>query len=143
MDLMTVTAAATRELGSELYEKFGGSGVIALVGSLGAGKTQLTIGLCEAAGVAEHVSSPTFGIVHEYPGKNGKVCHFDFYRLKNELELWDIGWQEYLDGGALLVVEWADRFPSVFPDNTHWVKLEHCGEEARRIRLKAGRGVLP
>lgn len=139
VDVITTTEEATRRVGAGLYERLGGVGVVALVGELGAGKTCLVRGICEAAGIdAAAVSSPTFALVHEYQGERTRVCHFDFYRLQKEAELWDIGWQDYLDGGGLLVVEWADRFPDVLPGDTLWVELEHSGGEGRRIRLRDG-----
>lgn len=138
VDVITTTEDATRRIGAELFEKLDGSGVVALVGELGAGKTCLTRGLCEAAGIDPAVvASPTFSLVREYAAGGGRrVCHFDFYRLEHEAELWEIGWQEYLDGEGILVVEWADRFPEVFPEDTHWVELEH-DEEGRRVRIRS------
>ncbi len=134
--MITTTEEETRLAGADLYRTMGGVGVVALVGELGAGKTCFARGICEAAGIDRAVvTSPTFSLAHEYPGGRTRVCHFDLYRLGSEAELWDIGWQDYLDGEGLLVVEWADRFPEVFPEDTRWVKFEHGEAGERRIEL--------
>jgi tRNA threonylcarbamoyladenosine biosynthesis protein TsaE len=134
VDVIARTEEEMQGIGALLYKRMGGSGVVALIGDLGAGKTCFVRGFCKAAGVdPELVSSPTFSLVHEYTGSRQRVCHFDFYRINTESELWEIGWQDYLDDDAILVVEWADRFPAAFPANTYWMKLDHV-DHGRRIR---------
>jgi len=116
--------------------------VIALVGSLGAGKT------CFAKGIIEHITgvndnfqgSPTFALVQEYDTKREtetsilKVYHFDFYRVKNEMELLHIGWQEYIaDKNGVCVIEWADLYPQLLPPEAKWIKINAEDENKRVI----------
>jgi tRNA threonylcarbamoyladenosine biosynthesis protein TsaE len=94
--------------------------VIALVGDLGAGKTHWVKGFVAGMGSTAEVTSPTFGLVHEYRGGRLPVSHFDFYRLESAEELIALGWDEYLESGGVVVAEWADKFPSVMPPETQW-----------------------
>lgn len=90
--------------------------VVALCGDLGAGKTHFTKGIVAAfGGNPGEVTSPTFTLVHEYREGFVPVIHFDFYRLEDIRELRGIGWEDYLNEDAVLVVEWAERFPEAFP----------------------------
>jgi tRNA threonylcarbamoyladenosine biosynthesis protein TsaE len=97
--------------------------VIALVGGLGAGKTHWTKGFVAAMGDPVAVTSPTFSLVHEYRGGRLPVFHFDFYRLDAASELLALGWDEYLDEGGVVIVEWADKFPELLPPDTRWLKF--------------------
>lgn len=94
--------------------------VVALVGTLGAGKTHATKGIVAGLGSTAQVSSPTFTLVHEYLGGRLPAFHFDFYRLDSPQEVLGVGWDDYLDGDGVVIVEWADRFPELFPDGTRW-----------------------
>ena len=125
----------TLALGERLGRKAVAGDVIALCGALGAGKTHLTKGI--AAGLAadqESVSSPTFSLVQEYRGGRLPVFHFDFYRMEKADEVTGIGWDEYLDAGGVCVVEWADRFPALLPEGTHWWSLKQDGDGRRLTR---------
>jgi tRNA threonylcarbamoyladenosine biosynthesis protein TsaE len=117
--------AATLAAGEECAKSIASSAVIALVGDLGAGKTSFSKGLVSGLGHAGDVSSPTFTLVHEYVGGRLPVFHFDFYRLENVEQLWDIGWDEYLSGEGVIIVEWADKFPDALPSGTLWIALSH------------------
>ena len=92
--------------------------VIALIGGLGAGKTHWTKGLVAGLGSAAEVTSPTFGLVHEYPGGRLPVFHLDFYRLENAGELIALGWDEYLEADGVIIAEWGDKFPDLLPAGT-------------------------
>lgn len=92
--------------------------VFALTGDLGAGKTHWTKGFLRGLGANEEVTSPTFGLIHEYRSGRLDVYHFDFYRLKNAEELLGMGWDEYLEGAGVVIAEWANRFPDLFPPQT-------------------------
>lgn len=92
--------------------------VIALIGGLGAGKTHWTKGFVAGLGSAAEVTSPTFGLVHEYPGGRLPIFHLDFYRLQNADELIALGWDEYLEAKGVVIAEWGDRFPEVLPPET-------------------------
>ncbi len=107
--------------------------VIALVGGLGAGKTHWTKGLVSALGSAAEVTSPTFGLVHEYTDGRIPVFHFDFYRLNSAEELAALGWDEYLDADAVIVAEWGDKFPEMLPDGTLWLSFTVDDDGGRRI----------
>lgn len=102
--------------------------VVGLVGDLGMGKTHWTKGLLRGLGSEEVVTSPTFSLVQEYGGGRLAVFHFDFYRLKDVSEVLALGWDDYLEAGGLVVVEWADLFPELFPDETVWLRIRAKNE---------------
>jgi tRNA threonylcarbamoyladenosine biosynthesis protein TsaE len=98
--------------------------VVALVGDLGAGKTHFVKGLLQGFESADEVTSPTFTLIHEYRSGRLPVFHFDFYRLNHLAEIAEIGFDDYLEEGGIAVVEWADRFPQVFPERTRWLRIQ-------------------
>jgi tRNA threonylcarbamoyladenosine biosynthesis protein TsaE len=102
-------------------------------GDMGAGKTTLIKALCEALGAAEPVTSPTFSIVNEYIGNSNKIYHFDFYRLKNQTEALDMGYEEYFYSGAYCFVEWPEKIPDLLPDRYISVKITVTGQNSRQI----------
>jgi tRNA threonylcarbamoyladenosine biosynthesis protein TsaE len=108
------------ELGAAVARLAKAGSVIGLVGDLGAGKTHWVKGFVAEMGCTAEVTSPTFGLVHEYRGGRLPVSHFDFYRLGSAGELIALGWDEYLEGGGVVVAEWADKFPSLMPPETQW-----------------------
>ena len=110
-------------LGKEIAAGLAGGEVLALVGGLGAGKTHLTKGLAAGLGCKAEATSPTFALLHEYPGGRLALCHLDFYRIESEGDLLEIGWDELLDQGGVVVAEWADRFPDLMPPETCWLTI--------------------
>ncbi len=105
-----------------------------LEGEMGAGKTTLVKAIAKELGVKETVASPTFSIVNEYKANNGQpVYHFDFYRMKNETEAYDIGANEYFESGNLCLVEWPEKIPSLIPDHYFKIKLEINDPQSRTI----------
>jgi tRNA threonylcarbamoyladenosine biosynthesis protein TsaE len=136
--LTTRSARRTSELGARLGRALGPGDVVALVGELGAGKTQLVRGVCEGAEVPEReVASPTFAVVATYHGRI-PVHHADLYRLADEDELHATGFLDLLGGPGAVVVEWADRIPGALPRERLEILLEHLGApSARRITLRA------
>lgn len=110
--------------------------VIALVGGLGAGKTHWTKGLVAGLGSTAEVTSPTFGLVHEYSGGRLEVFHFDFYRLDSAEELVALGWDEYLDAEGVIVAEWGDKFPEILPKDTVWLRFTIEDDGSRSILAK-------
>lgn len=108
------------ELGAVAARAAEAGAVIGLVGDLGAGKTHWVKGFVAEMGCRAEVTSPTFGLVHEYRGGRLPVSHFDFYRLGSAEELVALGWDEYLEDGGVVVAEWADKFPSLMPPKTRW-----------------------
>lgn len=102
-------------------------------GDMGAGKTTFIKVLCEVLGVEDLVSSPTFSIVNEYLAKDGKIYHFDFYRIKNLQEAYDIGYEEYFYSGDRCLIEWPERIASLIPEHHVKVDIQVTGPEARLI----------
>ncbi len=110
--------------------------VVCLEGDLGAGKTTFTQGLCAALGARRAVTSPTFCIVSEHPSERFLVVHMDLYRLQDEGDVLQIGWEDYLARGAVLVVEWPDRAGSLIPDTARHVRFAYgAAADERRITI--------
>jgi tRNA threonylcarbamoyladenosine biosynthesis protein TsaE len=105
----------TRILASELIRNVPAGAVLSLIGDLGAGKTEFVKGLALGLGIASEVTSPTFTILHEYRGGRLPLFHMDFYRLREERELDEIGFDEYLKAGGVCAIEWGDKFPDRLP----------------------------
>ena len=123
--LTTRSARATHALGARLGKLVAPGDVVALVGELGAGKTQLVRGACDGAGVArEEVSSPSFAIVATYRGRI-PVHHADLYRIGDPDELYGTGFGDLVGGEGALLVEWADRIPSALPEERLTIALAH------------------
>lgn len=119
--------------GRQLAAQLKSGDVIALIGDLGAGKTHATKGIVSGLDCFSDVSSPTFTLVHEYLGGRLTAFHFDFYRLETAGEVIGIGWDEYLDAGGIVIVEWADRFPELLPENTRWFHFEILSDDTRVV----------
>ena len=111
--------------------------VIAYRGDLGAGKTAFTRGLARGLGSTEQVTSPTYTIVNEYLSGRMPLFHFDMYRLGSADELFDIGWDDYLDRGGVCAVEWSENVEEALEDPIV-VNIEKLGEDARRITITGG-----
>ena len=112
--------------------------VFALHGDLGAGKTTLIKGFCQALGVTDATSSPSFAIVNEYRTASGEpVYHFDLYRLRDARELLDIGFEEYLDSGAHCFIEWPELADDLLPTDVLHVTIEAAMSGVRTIRMVA------
>ena len=110
----------TFEIGKKLGETALPGSIYALVGDLGVGKTVIAKGVAEGLGVVEDIVSPTFTIVREYSGRL-PYYHFDIYRIEDEEELLEIGWDEYIGLGGVCLVEWADLVEEAMPPDTIWV----------------------
>jgi len=132
------TPEDTFEWGRVLGQSLEVGAVVALCGDLGAGKTQVSKGIVAGLGSGEVVSSPTFGLVNEYVEGRMSVSHFDWYRLGSEAEVIGMGWDDFLDEPGVVIVEWADRFPSLMPGHTRWIYLEHAGDEGRVVAERGG-----
>ena len=120
--------------GEKLGRELKPGAVVALYGQLGAGKTAFTKGVALGLGIGVNVTSPTFTIVNEYPGEI-PLFHFDMYRLENETELFDIGWDDYLDRGGVCVVEWSEKVPGAFGADIITVKITNLGDSSRSIEI--------
>jgi tRNA threonylcarbamoyladenosine biosynthesis protein TsaE len=121
-----------KAFGSSLAQQLRSGDVLALIGDLGAGKTHLTQGIASALGHSDAVTSPTFALVNEYSDCTPELIHFDWYRMEQPEELLAIGWEDYLERDAILVIEWPDRFPEMIPAGSHCIHIEHL-ETGRRL----------
>ena len=134
MAVITKNVAETMNEGEKLGRTLLPGAVVTLYGELGAGKTAFTRGLAAGLGINTSVSSPTFTIVNEYLGKI-PLFHFDMYRLESKDELFDIGWDDYLERGGVCVVEWSEKASDIFPPDAVSVRLENLGGDVRRIEM--------
>lgn len=130
------TEAVARQLATSLEK----GDLLALYGDMGAGKTAFVRGL--VSGILPEcvrlVHSPTFAIVNEYAGKELSVYHFDFYRLKDEDDLYSIAFYDYLERGGIIVTEWSELFSDILPPSSKSVRIEKLGEEERCIYADFG-----
>lgn len=123
----------TRLIGSEFVRNTPGATVLSLIGDLGAGKTEFVKGLALGLGIDVEVTSPTFTIIHEYRGGRHPLFHMDFYRLREERELDDIGLDEYLGAGGICAIEWGDKFPSRLPSDSIKIFFRMGDDDRREI----------
>ncbi len=119
----------------EIVEQIKNDRVILFYGDMGAGKTTLIKEICRALGVSDNTSSPTFSIVNEYESENGSIYHFDFYRLRDEQEAFDLGYEEYLYSGNYCFIEWPDKISNLLPTNYRSIRIEIRTPESRNITL--------
>ena len=142
-EMLTVTnsASETRALGEQLASGLRPGDTVILEGELGAGKSELARGIARGLGVTETVTSPSFTILNVYESGRCPLYHFDWYRLENEEELYELGMDEYLGGDGIAVVEWAERCPDAVPEDCIRIRLEATGEETRQITVNDGRRV--
>lgn len=124
----------TEQIGAQVARQVEAGTVIALEGDLGAGKTAFARGFLRALGYEGRVTSPTFTIVNEYPECG--VCHFDMYRILDEDALYDIGWDDYLDGERILLIEWSENIRYALPEHYVTVTIRHEGGDCRSISIE-------
>ena len=139
MQFVTNSPRETEELAKKLASFLQPGTVIAYKGDLGAGKTAFTRGLARGLGILDPVTSPTYTIVNEYLGGKMPLFHFDMYRLGSSDELFDIGWEDYLERGGVCAVEWSENVADAM-ENAICITIEKTGEESRRITLEGGDG---
>ncbi|MBQ8833297.1 MAG: tRNA (adenosine(37)-N6)-threonylcarbamoyltransferase complex ATPase subunit type 1 TsaE [Oscillospiraceae bacterium] len=133
----THSPAETEAIGAALGKILSPGTVLAYRGDLGAGKTAFTRGLARGLGCREIVTSPTYTIVNEYLGGRLPLFHFDMYRLRSSDDLWDIGWEDYLDRGGICAVEWSENVDDAMEDAIY-ITIEKLGEDTRRITIEGG-----
>jgi tRNA threonylcarbamoyladenosine biosynthesis protein TsaE len=111
--------------------------IVALIGELGSGKTCLTQGMAKGLGVEENVPvvSPTFTLINEYPGKI-PLIHLDVYRLSGPRDLEDMGYEEYFEGGGVIVIEWAEKIRDILPAKTLFISMRYIDENTREMILE-------
>ena len=140
MEYITNSPSETENLGAALARVLKPGAVIAYRGDLGAGKTAFTRGLARGLGIKESVTSPTYTIVNEYLSGSMPLFHFDMYRLGSEDELFDIGWEDYLERGGVCAVEWSENVWGAMEDAIV-VTISRLGEDTRRIEIEGGSSI--
>nr|BCX01323.1 MAG: hypothetical protein KatS3mg041_1369 [Bacteroidota bacterium] len=129
----TYAPEETQNLGRLLALRLRPGDIVALYGELGAGKTCLVQGICQQLGTGDPITSPTFTLVQEYRSEGWPIYHLDLYRMKRLEELYEIGYEEYLFGEGICLIEWADRMEPLLPEEVWRVHLRHG--EAPRERI--------
>ena len=137
MTYTTTSPAETEALGAALGKLLPAETILAYRGDLGAGKTAFTRGLARGLGCPDLVTSPTYTIVNEYLGGRLPLFHFDMYRLRSSDDLFDIGWEDYLDRGGICAVEWSENVEDAM-EGAITITIEKLSEEARRITIEGG-----
>ena len=137
MQYITNSPEETEQIAANLAQTLLPGTVIAYEGDLGAGKTAFTRGLAKGLGVTDIVTSPTYTIVNEYLTGKMPLFHFDMYRLNSSDDLWDIGWEDYLDRGGICAVEWSENVADAI-ENALRVRIEKLDENMRKITIDKG-----
>ncbi len=137
MEYLSHSPEETEALGAALGRQLAPGAVIAYRGDLGAGKTAFTRGLARGLGYGQMVTSPTYTIVNEYLGGRLPLFHFDMYRLRSSEDLFDIGWEDYLERGGVCAVEWSERVWDAL-ESPVIITLEKLDPDTRRITVEGG-----
>lgn len=137
LDVVSLNAEQTQQLGGRVGELVQPGDVIALQGELGAGKTNFAQGLARGLALPDQVHSPTFILANEYRGGRMPLYHVDAYRVENAAEALGFGLDDYLNGQGVVVVEWAERIRAALPSDLFWIEFRHLGETERGIHIEA------
>ena len=137
MKLISDSREQTLEMGRLIGAILERGDIVALIGELGSGKTCLTQGMAKGLGVEENVPvvSPTFTLINEYPGKI-PLIHLDVYRLSGPRDLEDMGYEEYFEGGGIIVIEWAEKIRDILPAKTLFISMRYIDENTREMILE-------
>jgi tRNA threonylcarbamoyladenosine biosynthesis protein TsaE len=127
--------AETKAFGRQFVKNVNAGSVLALTGDLGSGKTQFVKGLVAGLGSSALATSPTFTIIHEYPGGRLPLYHFDFFRLDDRQSVARLGLDDYFFGDGISVIEWADRFRELIPEQARWISFKTISETQRAITM--------
>lgn len=134
MDIDIKSLETIDESAIEFIKTMGDNTVFAFHGEMGAGKTTFIKAICENLGVDDVINSPTFAIVNEYRSDSGElIYHFDFYRIKNEEEAYDFGYEDYFYSGSLCFIEWPERIESLLPKDTVNVTIKVQEDGSRKV----------
>lgn len=137
MEYITHSAEETERLGAEYAKSLQPGDVVAFSGDLGAGKTAFTRGILQGLGYQGRVTSPTFAIVNEYTTPAGAVAHFDLYRILDSDALFEIGFEEYLDGSRIVLIEWSENAADILPNPHKSVHIAHGeADNDRKITIE-------
>ncbi len=137
MEFIVKNVEELNSLGVQLGKLCGTNDIICLIGDLGTGKTHLTKGIAKGLEIEDHITSPTFTIVNEYDGRL-KLYHFDVYRVNDPDEIAAIGFDEYIFGDGVSIIEWANYIEDLIPDESLTInieKLPNMGETYRKITI--------
>lgn len=137
MEFITHSPEETEQVGAALAQVLRPGTIVAYQGDLGAGKTAFTRGLARGLGAGEPVTSPTYTIVNEYLSGRLPLFHFDMYRLRSAEDLWDIGWDDYLERGGVCAVEWSENVSDAMEDAIT-VSIEKLDDTSRKITILGG-----
>ena len=140
MEFITTSPVQTEAVGQALGKVLKPGAIIAYEGDLGAGKTAFTRGLAKGLGAEDMVTSPTYTIVNEYLSGRMPLFHFDMYRLASSDDLWDIGWEDYLERGGVCAVEWSENVADAM-ENAISVRIEKVDDDTRKITIEGGEGL--
>lgn len=127
----------TTSFANDFSKKLVKGNLVGLCGPLGSGKTHFVKAILSNFDKSINVNSPTFNIINEYniTAKDLQIAHFDFYRIKNIYELYDIGWQDYISGDYILLIEWADKFKNFLPNDANWITFSIVNDSTRKIDI--------
>ena len=135
--MITNSIDETFKLGEDLAKKLRGGEVILLNGDLGAGKTVFAKGLAKGLGVQAVVNSPTFNIMNVYQGQNIKFCHFDMYRIDDDSELKELGFEEFIgDNNYVCAIEWSSKTANLLPKSVITVNINKLDDDKRNIEIE-------
>ncbi|QMV69609.1 tRNA (adenosine(37)-N6)-threonylcarbamoyltransferase complex ATPase subunit type 1 TsaE [Sphingobacterium paramultivorum] len=136
MEIIVNTTADLSQAAQTLLNSFSKDRIFLLYGSMGAGKTTFVKHLCKQLNVQDSTSSPTFSIVNEYESPVGPIYHFDFYRIKDEQEAFDFGYEEYFYSGAYCFVEWPEKIPNLLPEEAKEIHISIIDATTRKISIR-------
>jgi len=137
ISIITCSAEETFVFARAVGEKLQEGDILALSGELGSGKTCFTGGLARGLGVSENyqITSPTFTLINEYPARH-RLFHFDVYRLNDYSDLDDLGYDEFISGKGVVVIEWAEKIAAIIPETAIFINFEYIDENKRKITIK-------
>ena len=123
IEIKTQSVQETMDMGFKLGTLLESGDIVCLSGNLGTGKTAFTNGIAAALGISGYITSPTFTIFNEYKG-NLPLYHFDAYRIADPEEMFEIGFEEYIDSNGVVIIEWPERINDILPDSFIWVEIK-------------------
>jgi len=142
---MTITIEHLSELpkaAEQMLDFIAENRVILFFAPMGAGKTTLIKELCKQLGVYDQAASPTFSIVNEYASPSGPIYHFDFYRLKEEQEAFDLGYEDYFFSGQYCFIEWPEKIPNLLPEDVISISISVAADDIRKIQIQKGLPII-
>lgn len=133
-----VTLSELKQWGEELGRRLPHGSIVTLQGELGTGKTTLVQAICRGVGISEDVTSPTFALVNEYQGESATVYHLDLYRLHDPGDLTNLGWDDIVNSGDIVLIEWPERAGNRLPEDAVRLRLDYVPDDDDRRQLTVG-----